>query len=60
MSSYIDAQITNMIAMTKTFEQACRMAALKNDGTIDKTEEKTLRKINAATAKFIKQLTALQ
>lgn len=56
MNTYIDAQIVNMIAIVRTFEQSCKMAAMKNDGTIDKTEEKQLKKINAATQRFIKEL----
>ena len=50
----------NMKIMTKTFEQSCRMAAMKNDGQIDKAEEKTLKKISAATQKFIKELESLK
>lgn len=60
MNSYIEAQIMNMKIMTKTFEQSCRMAAMKNDGQIDKAEEKTLKKISAATQKFIKELESLK
>lgn len=56
MNHYIEAQIFNMKSMAKTFEQSCRMAAQKNDGRIDKDEEKTLKKINAATQRFIKEL----
>ena len=57
---YIDAQITNMIAMVKTFEQSCKMAALKNDGTIDRAEEKQLKKISTATQRFIKDLETIR
>ena len=60
MNYYIDAQITNMIAMAKTFEQSCKMAAMKNDGTIDRAEEKQLKKISVATQKFIKELEAMK
>lgn len=60
MNSYIDAQIMNMKIMAKTFEQSCRMAAMKNDGQIDKAEEKTLKKISAATQKFIKELESIK
>lgn len=60
MNSYIDAQIVNMVTMAKTFEQSCKMAALKNDGTIDRDEEKTLKKISAATESFIKKLNSLK
>jgi len=60
MNYYIDAQITNMIAFAKTFEQSCKLAAQKDDGTIDKAEEKQIKKISAVTAKFIKELEALK
>ena len=56
MNSYIEGQIDNMTTMIKTFEQSCKMAALKNDGQIDKTEEKQLKKINAICDRFIKDL----
>lgn len=60
MNYYIDAQITNMILMTKTFNESCRMAATQNDGKIDKDEEKTLKKIRVATEKFIKELESIK
>lgn len=60
MNFYIDAQITNMIAMTKTFEQSCEMAAVKNDGVISKEEEKQIKKIKAASQKFRKELESLK
>lgn len=56
MNSYIESQINNMIAVTKTFEQACHLAAFKNDGIVDKAEEKALKKISAASQRFIKEL----
>ena len=56
MNQYMEAQITNMTLMAKTFEESCRMAATKNDGTIDKTEEKALKKLRSVTEKFIKEL----
>lgn len=40
MNSYIKAQILNITTMTKTFEQACEMAAMKDDGKISREEEK--------------------
>jgi len=52
----MDAQIKNMIAMTKTFNQSCKMAAMKNDGQINKEEQKILKKIESATQHFIKEL----
>ena len=56
MNDYMDAQIKNMIAMTKTFNQSCKMAAMKNDGQINKEEQKILKKIESATQHFIKEL----
>lgn len=56
MNNYIEAQITNMQTMVKTFEASCRMAALKNDGTIDKEEDRQLKKIAAACSSFLRDL----
>lgn len=60
LDTYIEVQIVNMKAMVKTFEAGCKMAALKNDGTIDRNKEKQLKKINAASAKFIKELESIK
>ena len=60
MNYYIQAQITNMVAMAKTFEASCKMAALKDNGELDKAEEKQLKKISAITQKYIKELEALK
>ena len=59
MNYHIDAQIINMKAIAKTFEQSCRMAATKDDGKISPEEEKILKKISAVTQKFIKELDKL-
>lgn len=56
MNDYISSQIMNMKAILTTFEQSCKMAATKNDGQIDKAEEKQLKKIHAACEKFRKEL----
>ena len=60
MNQYIDSQISNMKIMVKTFEQSCKMAALKNDGTIDKAEDKQLKKIGIACQRFIKELEGIK
>lgn len=60
MNTYIESQIMNMKVMVKTFEASCRMAATKNDGTIEKTEEKQLKKISAACDKFLKELNSVK
>ena len=56
MNDYMKAQIMNMNAIITTFEQSCKMAATKNDGQIDKAEEKQLKKIHAACEKFKREL----
>lgn len=60
MNSYIRAQILNITTMTKTFEQACEMAAIKDDGKISREEEKQLKKIKTASQRFIKELESIK
>ena len=60
MNSYIKAQILNITTMTKTFEQACEMAAMKDDGKISREEEQQLKKIKAASQKFRKELESIK
>lgn len=59
MNDYMDSYITGAITYLKTFKQSLRMAALKNDGYIDKDEQKVLDKANKATDKYIKELEKL-
>lgn len=59
MNTFIQAQCRNMIMMVKTFEQACQMAAQKDDGKISREEEKALKSITAAAEKFKKELTKI-
>ena len=56
MNYYIEAQIFNIKSMVKVFEQACEIAAKKEDGQINKNEEKQLKQIKAAAEKFCKEL----
>ena len=60
MNEYIKAQIMNMTAIVRTFENSCQMAALRNDGKIDAEEEKQLKKINKASENFTKQLNKIK
>lgn len=60
MNSYIKAQILNITTITKTFEQACEIAAMKDDGQISREEEKQLKKIKAASQKFRKELESIK
>ena len=56
MNDYMKMQITNMIRYIDGFEDACRLAAMKDDGVIDKTENKQLEKIAKACQHFKKEL----
>ena len=56
MNSYIRMQIQNMLTMTMVFDQACELAAQKDDGLIDAAELKTLQQLKTASAKFRKEL----
>lgn len=60
MNNYIDMQIRNMDMILNTFVQSCEMAARKDDGKIDKAEQKQIDKIKAATNKFKKELSGIK
>lgn len=60
MNLYISSQITNMRLLISSFEKSCRLAALKDDGKIDKTEERQLKEISKAYEKFIKSLESVK
>lgn len=60
MNSFIQAQILNITTMAESFKQGCHLAAMKDDGKISKEEEKQLKKIDAATDRFIKELKSLK
>ena len=60
MNTYIKAQIINMITVTKTFEQACELASLQDNGSKSREEEKQLKKIKAAVQKFQKELESIK
>ena len=56
MNDYMDSYITGAITYLKTFKQSLRMAAQKNDGRIDKQEQKIIDKANKLTDKYIRGL----
>lgn len=56
MNSFIQMQCKSMIISLETFQQACKLAVLKDDGKISKAEEKALRKITAAAKAFRSEL----
>lgn len=59
MNHYLKSQIENMLIMTKAFQNGCHMAAMQNDGKIDKDEAKALKKIEAAAERFNKELNSI-
>ena len=56
MNIYMKEQILNMINITQSYENACKLAALQKDVIINKEEAKTLQKIEKATDRYIKEL----
>lgn len=56
MNSYIKMQLNTMIRYLDSFEQACEIAATRDDGQIDRKEEKQLCKIRKSVARFRKEL----
>lgn len=59
MNDYMSSYINGAITYLKTFQQSLRMSALKNDGRIDRDEQKVLDKANKATDKYIRELERL-
>ncbi len=60
MNEYIRIQISNQIRMTETFETACRLACIKDDGQVSREEEKLLKKIQKANEDYIRALSKLK
>lgn len=56
MNAFMKGQIVNIISMVKVFKNSCKMAALKDDGVMNREEEKQMKKINEAADRFIKEL----
>ncbi|MBR0474583.1 MAG: hypothetical protein IJJ19_06235 [Erysipelotrichaceae bacterium] len=60
MNSYIKMQLNTMLQYLDSFEQACQMAAMEDDGTIDKAERKQIEKIQKACEQFRKDLSGIR
>ena len=56
MNPYMDMQAKNMIQVLENFKNGMKFAATKDDGKIDKEEQKQLDKINKAVDNLIKEL----
>ena len=59
-NQYISQQCQNMKTNLKLFEQACQMAAMKDDGKTSKEEEKALKRIKIAGEKYVKEIEAAE
>ena len=56
MNTYIRMQLNNMMSYLNGFEQACEMAAMRDDGVIDKQERKQVEQIKKACRQFRNEL----
>ncbi len=56
MNTYMEMSIKACIGYLDSFTQAIRMAALKDDGTVSKDEEKMLKRLNKATDRYKREL----
>ena len=59
MNPYMRTYIEGAVAYLKTFEQSLRMAALEDDGRIDKQEQKIIDRTKKLTDKYVKGLEKL-
>ncbi len=60
MNTYLKMQLNTMISYLDSFEKACQLSAMKDDGTIDRQEQKQLTKIRKACENFRKDLAKIQ
>ncbi|MBQ9037565.1 MAG: hypothetical protein IJ115_08945 [Erysipelotrichaceae bacterium] len=60
MNSYIKMQLNTMLQYLDSFEQACEMAAMRDDGTVDKAERKQIEKIRSACEHFRNDLSKIK
>lgn len=56
MNPYIQQQVENMIDQVETFAKGCHKAALKDDGTLDLSEQYTIAEIERLSEAFTKGL----
>ncbi len=59
-NAFLALELANMKIAANAFRQRCEAAALKDDGKIDEEEARILKKVNAATDKFLKELEKIQ
>ncbi len=59
MNDYMKLQIQTMLVSVETFRTGMKVGALKDDGFIDKSEERILRKAEKASEKYAAKLKKL-
>ena len=57
MNVYMQATVKAAVGYLKAFKQSIEMASRRDDGQIDKSENKTLKRIYKATDRYIDELT---
>lgn len=60
MNRFIEMQCRNMVTTVEVFEQACDLAARKDDGKISAEEAKILRRIHAAAKAFKQEINRIR
>ncbi|MBO4291011.1 MAG: hypothetical protein J5898_03805 [Lachnospiraceae bacterium] len=56
MNSFVRLEITQQMMNCRNFLSSVRRAALKDDGVIDKKEERLIRQLEKATRRYVKEL----
>lgn len=56
MNTYMDSQTKNMIQIIENFKIGLEFAARKDDGKIDRAEQKRIDRINKAANNLINEL----
>ncbi len=59
MNTYIKMQLNNMMSYLNGFEQACEMAAIEDDGIVDRQEREQIDRIRKACRQFRSELEKL-
>lgn len=59
MNAQMNLTVKAAIVYLKAFEQSMRVSAMKDDGLVDREEEKALKKLGKLTDKYIKELERL-
>ena len=60
MNTYMAMQINTMLAYLSSFESAMVMAAKKDDGKMDRRDQKQIEEIRRASEQFRKSLTKIK